>query len=142
LAQLSKKEAARLNKSRAKLETTFSGIKDMGRLPGLVFIVDTKKEHIAVREANRLGVPSIGIVDTNADPDEVTYPIPGNDDAIRAIQLYARFVSDAVLEARASAPPAPEPATEPAAADTHRTIRPDAGGRGVWSSDYKPPGKG
>ena len=74
-------------KARAKLEKTFSGIKDMHKLPGLVFIVDTKKEHIAVREAARLGIPSIGVVDTNADPEEVTYPIPGNDDAIRAISL-------------------------------------------------------
>ncbi len=147
LAKLSKKEASRKAKARAKLDKTFSGIKDMNRLPGLVFIIDTTKEHIAVREATRLGIPSIGIVDTNADPDEVTYPVPGNDDAIRAIRLYARFVSDAVLESRASAPAAPEPQPKaPASAgptppvDTTRSISGEQAGRGAWSSDR--PGRG
>jgi len=125
LEKLSKKEAARLSKSRARLETTFEGIKEMHRLPGLVFILDTKREHIAVRECQRLGIPSIGVVDTNADPDEVTYPIPGNDDAVRAIRLYTRLVSDAALAGLASAPP---PEARPQAAV------PEAKG-GVWSSD-------
>ncbi|MBM3318464.1 MAG: 30S ribosomal protein S2, partial [Candidatus Eisenbacteria bacterium] len=115
-----------------KLEKTFSGIKDMGRLPGLVFILDTKREHIAVRECQRLGIPSIGVVDTNADPEEVTYPIPGNDDAVRAIKLYTRFLSDAILEARASAPP---PEARPAAATA------ETAARGAWSSDYPPAGR-
>jgi small subunit ribosomal protein S2 len=135
MAKLSKKEASRKGKQKAKLDNTFSGIKDMGRLPGLVFILDTKREHIAVREAMRLAVPSIGIVDTNADPEEVTYPVPGNDDAMRAIKLYARFVSDAVLEARASAPPMPE--QTPTAAITAGEIS-GGRGRGAWSSEAPP----
>ncbi len=129
LEKLSKKEASRLSKARAKLDKTFSGIKEMHRLPGLVFILDTKREHIAVRECQRLGIPSVGVVDTNADPDEVTYPVPGNDDAIRAIKLYTRFVSDAVLAARASAPP---PDARPATAKASAS----GGPRGAWSSDY------
>lgn len=133
LERLSKKEASRLTKSRGKLEHTFSGIKEMHRLPGLVFILDTKREHIAVRECQRLGIPSIGIVDTNADPEEVTYPIPGNDDAIRAIRLYTQFISGAVMEARASAPP---PETKPAPAPTS-----EAPTRGAWSSDFPPRGR-
>jgi small subunit ribosomal protein S2 len=129
MEKLSKKEASRLSKARGKLEKTFSGIKEMHRLPGLVFILDTKREHIAVRECQRLGIPSVGIVDTNADPDEVTYPVPGNDDAIRAIRLYTRFMSDAVLAARASAPP---PEARPAAAASTAA----SSSRGAWSSDF------
>ncbi len=131
LAKLSKKEASRKMKQKAKLDNTFSGIKEMNRLPGLVFILDTKREHIAVREAARLTIPSIGIVDTNADPEEVTYPVPGNDDAMRAIRLYARFVSDAVLEARASAPATPEPARTATVTASEIASR----GRGAWSSE-------
>lgn len=140
LAKLSKKEASRKAKARGKLEKTFSGIKDMHKLPGLIFIIDTKKEHIAVREATRLGIPAIGVVDTNADPDDVAYPVPGNDDAIRAIRLYARFVGDAVLESRTSAPPSPEQKPSGASAgptppvDTTRSVSEPAG-RGAWSSD-------
>lgn len=132
MQKLSKKEAARLGKARVKLEKNFSGIKDMHRLPGLIFIVDTKKEHIAVREAQRLGISTAAIVDTNSDPDEVTYPIPGNDDAIRAIGLYARFVGDAVIESRAAAPP-PVETEQP----VRETIA-ETTGRGSWSSDYPP----
>jgi len=96
--KLSKKEVSRLEKQRVKLERNFSGIKEMNRLPALAFVVDTKRERIAVFEARRLGIPVIGIVDTNADPDEVDFPIPGNDDAIRAIRLFARAISDTVIE--------------------------------------------
>jgi small subunit ribosomal protein S2 len=96
--RLSKKEVSRLSRERAKLEHALSGIKEMNALPKLLFIIDTKKEKIAVAEANRLGIPIIGIVDTNCDPDVIQYPIPGNDDAIRAIRLFSRMVSDAVLE--------------------------------------------
>jgi small subunit ribosomal protein S2 len=95
--KMSKKEVSRLEKHRAKLEKVFSGIKQMENVPGLVFIVDTKLERIAVNEANRIGVPIIGVVDTNCDPDPIRHPIPGNDDAIRAIELYSRMVSDAIL---------------------------------------------
>jgi small subunit ribosomal protein S2 len=135
MAKLSKKEASRKGKQKAKLDNTFSGIKEMSRLPGLVFILDTKREHIAVREAMRLAIPTIGIVDTNADPEEVTYPVPGNDDAMRAIRLYSRFVSDAVLEARASAPPMPE--QPPKAAVSTAEIS-GGRGRGAWSSEAPP----
>jgi len=105
--KLSKKEVSRLEKQRVKLERNFSGIKEMNRLPALAFVVDTKRERIAVLEARRLEIPVIGIVDTNADPDEVDFPIPGNDDAIRSIRLFARAVSDTVIETQneiASAP--------------------------------------
>jgi small subunit ribosomal protein S2 len=99
--KLSKKEVSRLEKQRGKLEKNFAGIKEMNRLPGLLFVVDTKRERIAVLEARRLNIPVIGIVDTNCDPEEVDYPMPGNDDAIRSIRLFARVVSDAVLSTRA-----------------------------------------
>ncbi len=101
--KLSKKEVARLEKQRVKLERNFAGIKDMNRLPGLLFVVDTKRERIAVLEARRLGIPVIGIVDTNCDPEEVDYPIPGNDDAIRSIKTFARVVSDTVIETKQAA---------------------------------------
>ncbi len=100
--KLSKKEVAKLEKQRVKLERNFSGIKEMNRLPGLLFVVDTKRERIAVLEAKRLSIPVIGLTDTNCDPEEVDFPIPGNDDAIRSIRLFARVVSDAVLDTRAS----------------------------------------
>jgi small subunit ribosomal protein S2 len=100
MEKLSKKEQSKLEKERARLEKTFKGIKEMRGLPSAVFVVDTKKEKIAVAEANRLRIPVIGIVDTNADPDVIDYPLPGNDDAIRAIKLFARMVGDTVLEAR------------------------------------------
>ncbi len=102
--KLSKKEVSRLEKERGKLDQIFSGIKEMNRLPGLMFVVDTKAEKIAISEARRLNIPVIGLVDTNCDPEEITYPIPGNDDAIRSLRLFARWVSDTVLESRANAP--------------------------------------
>ena len=99
-ANLTKKELARLEKERGKLEKTLSGIKTMERLPQAVFVVDPQKERIAVAEANKLGIPVIAVVDTNCDPDPVDYPIPGNDDAIRAIKLFASRFADAILEGR------------------------------------------
>ena len=101
--KLAKKEVARLQRERERLQFAFAGIKDIPGLPALVFIVDTKKEKIAVAEANRLGVPIVGIVDTNCDPSVINFPIPGNDDALRAIKLFTGLVADAVLEARAMA---------------------------------------
>jgi small subunit ribosomal protein S2 len=97
---LTKKEAASFEKERVKLEKNLSGIKDMTTLPGALFIVDPKKEKIAIAEARKLSVPIIAIVDTNCDPDEVDYVIPGNDDAIRAIRLIASKMADAVLEGK------------------------------------------
>jgi small subunit ribosomal protein S2 len=100
MAALSKKEAIGLNKEKMKLEKVLDGIRHMQGLPGVVFVIDTRKERIAVAEANRLKIPLVGVVDTNCDPDPVDYPIPGNDDAIRSIRLFARAVSNTVIEAR------------------------------------------
>jgi small subunit ribosomal protein S2 len=97
---LSKKEVARLEKERRKLEKNLEGIRGMARLPDAVFIVDTRKEQIAVDEARKLKIPIIGIVDTNCDPDEVDFRIPGNDDALRAIRLFAARIADAVNAGR------------------------------------------
>lgn len=97
---LPKKEILELEKERSRLERTLGGIKSMDRLPGAIFVVDPKKEKIAVREARKIGIPSIGIVDTNCNPEDVDYVIPGNDDAIRAIRLFATKIADAVAEGR------------------------------------------
>jgi small subunit ribosomal protein S2 len=94
---------SRLSREREKLEFVFAGIKEMPGLPSLVFVVDTKKEEIAVTEAARLGVPIVGVVDTNCDPTPVTFPIPGNDDAIRSIRLFTAMIASTVLESKAYA---------------------------------------
>ncbi len=96
--RLTKKEVLRLDREREKLNRSLSGIRSMGKLPGVVFVVDTKKERIAVGEARRLEIPIVAIVDTNCNPDEIDYPVPGNDDAIRSITLITRLMADAVLE--------------------------------------------
>jgi len=93
-----KKELLILSREKEKLERTLGGIRDMQRTPSAVWIVDTKKEHLAVDEAKKLGIPIVGILDTNCDPDEVDYPIPGNDDSIRSVALLTRVVADAVAE--------------------------------------------
>ncbi|MFQ5746249.1 MAG: 30S ribosomal protein S2 [Gemmatimonadota bacterium] len=103
-----KKERLLLERERQKLERYLSGIKDMVRVPGLVFVVDAKKEEIAVREANRLGVPVVAIADTNADPDQLTIPIAGNDDAIRSVSLITRSIADVIEVALREAPEARE----------------------------------
>jgi small subunit ribosomal protein S2 len=97
---LSKKEIARAEKERRKLQKNLDGIRGMSRLPDAVFIVDTKKEQIAVDEARKLKIPVIGVVDTNCDPDEVDFVVPGNDDALRSIRLFASRIADAVLAGR------------------------------------------
>jgi small subunit ribosomal protein S2 len=99
-----KKERLMLDREREKLEKYLSGVKDMARLPGAIFEVDSKKERIAVNEANKLGIPVIAIADTNADPDLLTVPIAGNDDAIRSVSVIATAISDSILEARAAMP--------------------------------------
>jgi len=99
-----KKEQLMFANHREKLEKNLSGIKNMARLPGALFVVDAKKERIAVAEANKLGIPVVAIVDTNADPDTITVPIPGNDDAIRAVSLLTAAVSDVIGEARRQMP--------------------------------------
>jgi small subunit ribosomal protein S2 len=97
---LSKKEIAQLEKEKRKLQKNLEGIRNMSRLPDALFVVDTRKEKIAVDEARKLKIPVIGIVDTNCDPDEVDYVIPGNDDALRAIRLFAAKIADAIAAGR------------------------------------------
>jgi small subunit ribosomal protein S2 len=97
---LSKKEIAQLEKEKRKLQKNLEGIRNMARLPDALFVVDTRKEKIAVDEARKLKIPVIGVVDTNCDPDEVDYVIPGNDDALRAIRLFASRIADAVVSGR------------------------------------------
>lgn len=97
--QLTKKERLKLENDYAKLERNLGGIKDMGGVPDILFVIDIVKEKTAVQEAKKLGIPVVGIVDTNADPEEVDYPIPGNDDASRAIEFYCQLVANTVLEA-------------------------------------------
>ena len=117
--KLTKKEALMRKREMDKLELSIGGIKDMGGLPDALFVIDVDHERIAVKEANKLGIPVIGIVDTNSDPDGIDYVIPGNDDAIRAIQIYAKAFADAVVEGSASVggeyvEVAEEPAAAPA----------------------------
>ena len=100
--KLTKKEALMRTRDMDKLERSIGGIKDMGGLPDALFVIDVDHERIAIQEANKLGIPVIGVVDTNSDPDGVDYVIPGNDDAIRAIKLYATAVADAVLAGKSS----------------------------------------
>lgn len=96
---LTKKEIASLQKEKSKLEKNLGGIKEMKDLPGILFIIDTRKEEIAIREARSLGIPIIAVVDTNCNPEGIDYPIPGNDDAIRAISLFTGVIANAVIEA-------------------------------------------
>jgi len=97
-----KKELLQLTRERGKLELSLGGIKDMGGIPDLMFVIDTNKEAIAILEARKLGIPVIAILDTNCDPDGITFPIPGNDDAARAIQLYCDLMADAILDGLAA----------------------------------------
>jgi len=99
--RLPKKEVAALMREQEKLEKNLGGIKELSRLPGAIFVIDPKKEHIAVHEANRLGIPVVAVVDTNCDPEGVDYVIPGNDDAIRSIRLFAGKIADACIEGAA-----------------------------------------
>ncbi|GAB3022103.1 30S ribosomal protein S2 [Bowmanella dokdonensis] len=98
--KLTKKEALMLTREMSKLESSLGGIKDMGGLPDVLFVVDADHEHIAITEARNLGIPVVAVVDTNSDPDGVDYVIPGNDDAIRAVQLYLNAAADAVSQGR------------------------------------------
>ena len=130
-APLTKKERVQLERERAKMEKNLAGIRDMESLPEALYVIDTNHEHNAVHEANRLGIPVVAVVDTNCDPDVVDYPIPGNDDAIRAIKLFTSRIADTVLEALAMVEgrtegeaalvrpaPAPAPVVEEAAPPT------------------------
>ena len=95
---LTKREQLGLTREQEKLERALGGIKDMGGLPDIIFLIDTKKEDIAVAEANKLGIPVVAVIDSNSDPAGITYPIPGNDDAIRAVSMYCNLVADSVLD--------------------------------------------
>ena len=97
-----KKELVNMQRERDKLELSLGGIKDMGGIPDIMFVIDTNKEAIAIQEARKLNIPVIAILDTNSDPDGITYPVPGNDDAARAIQLYCDLIADAVLDGLAA----------------------------------------
>jgi small subunit ribosomal protein S2 len=128
---LKKKEVSELEKEIVRLEKNLSGVTEMEKLPGALFVIDAKHEQIAVKEANRLGIPVVAIVDTDSDPDLVDYPVPGNDDAIRSIKLLVSVITDSLIEgARKAAPrakpvqkeaetasPSPEPAVLEAEAD-------------------------
>jgi len=127
-----KKEKLLFEREREKLSRNLEGIKDMGRLPGALFVVDAKKEKIAVAEANKLGIPVVAIVDTNADPDVITVPIPGNDDAIRAVSLITGALCDTIREARAQMPA--REVVEDVEAETYST---DAGSEGDADADRK-----
>ena len=148
---LPKKEVLKLRHEKEKLERNLGGIQDLERLPDAIFVIDTKKEHIAVTEARKLGLPVIAIVDTNCDPDEVDYVIPGNDDAIRAVSLVTRVIADALEEgqtegwrefAERTAEPEGEP--EPSAAGAHvfepTERHPAPTGSQVFEPDAPPPG--
>jgi small subunit ribosomal protein S2 len=124
-----KKEIARAEKEKRKLQKNLEGIRNMGRLPDALFVVDTRKEKIAVDEARKLKIPVVGIVDTNCDPDEVDFAIPGNDDALRSIRLFAARMADAVMDGRgeresALADQATADAEAAAADKASRTVRP------------------
>lgn len=123
---LPKKEVAKLKLEMEKLEKNLGGIKEMHKIPDCIFIVDPKKEHIAVQEAHRLGIPLVGIVDTNCDPEEVDYVIPGNDDAIRAVKLIAGKMADAIIEANQGedyvAPVSEEVETEEVQVEVSETV--------------------
>jgi small subunit ribosomal protein S2 len=124
-----KKEQLLLTRQRDKLSKYLEGIKNMGRLPGLMFVIDSRKERIAVSEANKLGIPIVAIVDTNADPDLITVPIAGNDDAIRSVELITRFLAEAVAEARREAPVrAAEEDAEESTYSSDRGLEPAAAG--------------
>jgi small subunit ribosomal protein S2 len=116
-----KKEQLLLDRERAKLDKYLSGVKDMARVPGALFVVDSKKERIAVNEANKLGIPVIAIADTNADPDVLTVPIAGNDDAIRSVSVITKAIADAIVEARAAMPADDRRRADEAEATTYST---------------------
>jgi small subunit ribosomal protein S2 len=124
-----KKEQLLLTRLRDKLLKNLSGIKNMTRLPGLMFVVDSKKERIAVSEAKKLGIPIVAICDTNSDPDQITVPIAGNDDAIRSVDLITRFIADTIGEARLAAPVRTvEEDAEESTYSSDRGLEPAAGG--------------
>ncbi|MAF31278.1 MAG: 30S ribosomal protein S2 [Magnetococcales bacterium] len=122
MAHLTKKERLNLEREYAKLQRALGGIKDMKGLPDIIFVIDAKKERLAIQEANLLGIPVVGIIDTNVDPKGIDFPIPGNDDAIRALNLYARFVSDSVLDGIAAQVKSAPAVARPAKGGQRKTV--------------------
>ena len=120
---LPKKEVIKLERERKHLQANLAGIKNMSRLPDAIFVIDSNKEQIAVREARKLGIPVVAVVDTNCDPSEVDYVIPGNDDALRAIRLFASKIADSVVEGS-------QAATDKQTADMAAAVGAAAGGAG------------
>ncbi len=134
-----KKEGLRFRRELEKLRRNLGGIRELDRLPDAVFVIDTKKEHIAVTEANKLVMPIVAVVDTNCDPDVITYVIPGNDDAIRSGALMCRVMAEAVVEGRWIADHRPKPPAPPATAATAGQRRPPRGPRAPVGSDTPEP---
>ncbi len=128
---LTKKELLRLEKERLRIEKNLGGLRDMTKLPGALFVVDSRREAIAVREARKLGIPVVAIVDSNCDPDEVDFVIPGNDDAIRAIDLFSNAVADACIEGRAIYEESLQRETDKEAASEGVTVGEEAASGGV-----------
>jgi len=146
--KLTKKERIKLDRERESLNKNLAGIKSMSRLPDAVFIIDVKKEEIAVAEANRLGIPIVAVVDTNCSPDGIDYVIPGNDDALRAVRLFASRISDAIVEGNQIATEGGVVATEPSdetgepseeASAEGSDLEPSAGGSGDATNDGAQP---
>jgi small subunit ribosomal protein S2 len=134
-----KKEGLRFRRELEKLRRNLGGIRELDRLPDAVFVIDTKKEHIAVTEANKLVMPIVAVVDTNCDPDVITYVIPGNDDAIRSGALMCRVMAEAVIEGRWVAEHRPKPPAPPANAAAAGQRRPPRGPRAPVGSDNSEP---
>ena len=128
--KLVKHEVLQMRREREKLQASLGGIKDMNRLPDAIFVIDVGHEYIAIKEAKKLGIPVVAVVDTNYDPELVDYAIPGNDDAIRAVQLYASAAADAVLEGKAAAPQAASVREEEFAEGGDAGSKDDRKGRG------------
>src|SRR5262249_34533177 len=127
LEQHSKREAQGLRREREKLERSLGGIKEMDGLPDVVFVIDVGHERIALQEAKKLGIPVVAVVDTNCAPEDVDYVIPGNDDAMRAIQLYASGIADAVIEGRSATPEMPSGEDEFVELDAEGKPKPKTG---------------
>jgi small subunit ribosomal protein S2 len=138
LEQHSKREAQGLRREREKLERSLGGIKEMESLPDVLFVIDVGHEKIAIHEAKKLGIPVVAIVDTNCTPDDVDYVVPGNDDAMRAIQLYAEGVADAVLDGRSAQPEVPAGEDEFVELDEEGKPKPKAAGAPAARRDRKP----
>lgn len=125
----SKKMKATLNREMTKIKTNLEGIRKMERMPGVMFLIDTRREHIAVKEARKLGVTTIAMIDTDSDPDLIDLPIPGNDDAMRAIELIVHELAESIIEGKATRPEKVEDAAQPRKRSARAAFRADEGGK-------------